>query len=245
MQKKTAIITGASRGIGMATAKLMALTGYDVVIQYNSSENEAVLLLDHIKSNGGTGIIFNADVNKRNQVKEMINTYMHTFGSIDVLINNAGISQSKVFLDISENEWDWMMDTHVKGTYHCTQLVLPYMLTAKRGKIINVSSVWGMTGASCEVHYSTAKAAIIGFTKALAKELAPSNIKVNCVAPGAVETDMMKGLSEDAKAQLISEIPAGRLASPEEVADSILFLASEKSNYITGQVLSPNGGFVI
>ena len=226
----------------MATAKIMASSGYDVVIQYNSSENEAMALLENIKSNGGNGIICKADVTKREQVKEMINKCVSSFGRIDVMINNAGVSQNKVFVDISEQEWDWMMDTHVKGTYHCTQLVLPYMLNVKSGKVINISSVWGMTGASCEVHYSTAKAAIIGFTKALAKELAPSNIQVNCIAPGVVETDMLNGLSQDEKALLISGIPAGRLASPEEIADSILFLASERSNYITGQVLSPNGG---
>lgn len=167
------------------------------------------------------------------------------FGRIDVLVNNAGISQTKEFMDISELDWDQMMDVNLKGVFHCSQAVLPHMLSHKRGKIINISSVWGMVGASCEVHYSAAKSGVIGMTKALAKELGPSNIQVNCIAPGIVETGMMSSYTEDEISTLVAQIPGMRLGRPADIAKCVAYLISGGASYMTGQVISPNGGFVV
>ncbi|MCK9479008.1 MAG: 3-oxoacyl-ACP reductase FabG [Firmicutes bacterium] len=238
---KAVIVTGASRGIGSALAQEFGNAGYNVLINYNSSENEASAL----KSRIANSEIFCADVSCRNQVDDMIDFCMKKFGKIDVLINNAGISGFKLFNEITCDEWDNMINVNLKGAFNCCQSVLGCMLHNKSGKIINISSVWGLCGASCEVHYSTAKAGIIGLTKALAKELAPSNIQVNCIAPGVIDTDMNKCLTQQEMQLLINEIPAGRMGSPLDVASCALFLADDKTNYITGQVISPNGGFVI
>ena len=175
----------------------------------------------------------------------MINDLHHAFGPVDVLVNNAGIAEQKVFADITEQDWDRMFATNVKGMYLCAQAVLSDFLQKQSGAIVNLSSVWGITGASCEVHYSAAKAAVIGFTKALAKELAPSGVRVNCVAPGVIDTDMNAALAEEALAVLREETPLGAIGTPEQVAEAIYFLAGEGAGFITGQVLSPNGGFVI
>lgn len=243
--QKTVLITGSSRGIGKAAAELFAAEGYQVVIHYHHSEKEAISLCEKIKKRGQCAILQRGDVADRKQVGEVVNNVLSEFGSIDVLVNNAGIAQQKLFSDITDLDWDQMMNVNVKGAFHFCQCVLPLMIHRKKGKIINISSVWGLTGASCEVHYSASKAAVIGFTKALAKELAPSNIQINCIAPGVIDTEMNAALSEEAKRFLSEEIPLQRFGTPEEVAQSILFLASENSEYITGQVISPNGGFFI
>ncbi len=242
---KTVIITGASRGIGRATAELFAIHGYNVVINYFKSEKEAFDLQLKLTQKGYRAIACKADITELTQVEGMVEQCCSAFGSIDVLINNAGIAQQKLFSDISDYDWELMMDVHVKGMVYCCRCVLPHMLRVKSGKIINISSIWGMVGSSCEVHYSTAKAAVIGFTKALAKELAPSNINVNCVAPGIIDTDMMASFSEQEKNDLAEMTPALRLGTPADVANAILFLSSEQAGFITGQVLSPNGGFVV
>ena len=243
--KKTVLITGASRGIGSAIAKVFADNNYNVVINYLNSQMSALELEASIKEKGHSAISIKADVRNKAEVQEMVEKYDLEFDSVDVLINNAGISQQKLFTDITEDEWDDMFNVHVKGTYNCCQSVLPYMIEKKQGKIINISSIWGLTGGSCEVHYSAAKAAVIGLTKALAKELGPSSIQVNCVAPGIIDTEMNAFLNEDETHELVDETPLLRFGKPEEVAYSVLFLASQKADFITGQVLSPNGGFVI
>ena len=242
---KTVLITGASRGIGNAIAKVFSENDYNVIINYLNSQMSAQALEASIKEDGRSAIVYKADVRDRNQVQDMVEKGVLEYGSIDVLVNNAGISQQKLFTDITSEEWDDMLSVHVKGTFNCCQAILPYMIEKKQGKIINISSIWGLTGASCEVHYSTAKAAVIGLTKALAKELGPSNIQVNCVAPGVIDTNMNAFLNEDETNELIEETPLLRFGRPEEVAESVLFLASSNSDFITGQVLSPNGGFVI
>jgi 3-oxoacyl-[acyl-carrier protein] reductase len=242
---KVAIITGASRGIGRAVAELFAQNGYKIVINYCRSYESALKLHEDLTQKGFEAIMCQADITQRAQVENMVMQCMTSFGSIDVLVNNAGIAQQKLFQDIPGSEWDDMMNVHVKGMFNCCQAVLPHMLKEKRGKIINISSVWGMVGASCEVHYSTAKAAVIGFTKALAKELGPSNINVNCIAPGVIDTDMLCSFSEDEKAELKDMTPLSRLGTARDVADLCLFLASDQADFITGQVISPNGGFVI
>jgi len=243
--KKTVLITGASRGIGSAIAKVFAKNNYNVIINYFKSEKEALSLQANLFKNGYDVIAYKADITKRSEAEAMINEGIKRFGSIDVVVNNAGISQQKLFTDITEGEWDYMLNVHIKGMFNCTQYALPHMIRRKKGKIINISSIWGMVGASCEVHYSTAKAGMIGFTKALAKEVGPSNIQVNCVAPGIIETDMNSFLDEKEKEWLVEDTPLMRFGKCEEVAESVLYLASDKADFITGQVISINGGFVI
>lgn len=242
---KTVLITGASKGIGAATAILFAEKGYNVILNYNSSAESALLLEHSLKDNGYSALAYPADVSKSNDVARMVNDVISRFGKIDVLINNAGIAQQKLFTDISDSDWDKMVSVNLTGTFNCCRAVVPYMVREKRGCIINTSSVWGMTGASCEVHYSAVKAGIIGLTKALAKELGPSGIRVNCVAPGVIGTRMNSGLSVEDLANLADETPLGRIGKTQEVAATSLFLASDDAEFITGQVISPNGGFVI
>ncbi len=241
----TVLITGASRGIGRETAILFARSGYNVLANYNNSKAQAEELLSILRSEGLSIEIFKADVSNRGEVDAMVDFCASRFGRIDVLVNNAGVSEIKVFGDISERDWDRVVDVNLKGVFNCCQAVLPYMLRQKRGRIINVSSIWGLTGASCEVHYSAAKAGVIGLTRALAKELGPSNINVNCVAPGIIETEMNSGLGEDVCMALREETPLMRFGTAQDVARTILFLASDSASFYTGQVLSPNGGFVI
>lgn len=242
---QTAIITGASRGIGRTIATLFALKGYNVILNYNHSEAEALFICNALKRRGLKVEAVKADVSDRVQVDSMVGYCISHFGGVDVLVNNAGIAQSKLFTDISVQDWDAMMNTNLKGVFNCSQSVLKYMLQAGKGKIINISSIWGITGASCEVHYSTAKAAVIGMTNALAKELGPSNIQVNCIAPGIIKTDMLNGFSENDLQELKEATPLMRLGKPRDVAACAYYLASRDGDFLTGQVISPNGGFVI
>lgn len=242
---KTVLITGSARGIGRAAAEAFAENGYAVLVNYLHSREQAEALAGSLREKGVGALACRADVTDRTQVERMVETCVAAFGGVDVLINNAGIARQALFTDITEAEWDEMMDVHVKGTFHCCRCALPHMLEKKAGTILNVSSVWGMTGASCEVHYSTAKAAVIGFTKALAKEVGPSGIRVNCIAPGIIETGMNDFLTEDEADELKALTPLGRFGTAGEVARCMLFLASGGADFITGQVISPNGGFVI
>ncbi len=242
---RVALVTGGSRGIGRATAAALAREGFAVAVNYYNNEQAAQSSVEDIIKAGGCAHAFCADVSDRAQVAAMIENVHQTLGRVEVLVNNAGIAQQKLFSDISDTDWDRMFAVNVTGSFHCIQAVLPDMLSKKNGAIINLSSVWGITGASCEVHYSAAKAAIIGLTKALAKELGPSGIRVNCVAPGVIHTDMNSELDRDTLATLCEETPLGVIGSPEDAANAVVFLASLKARFITGQVLSPNGGFVI
>ncbi len=238
---KTVLITGGSRGIGSACARIFSENGYNVAVNYFTSEDQALTLERELENCAA----FRADVSDRSQVDKMICDIKSRFGSVDILINNAGIAESQLFSDVSESHFDRMVDVHLKGTFNCTQAVLDHMIDKKSGKIINISSIWGITGASCEVIYSMVKAGLIGFTKALAKELAPSGITVNALAPGVVDTDMMSGFTPEEKNEIANDIPLGRFASPQEIAKVALFLAESGGDYITGQVISPNGGMVI
>jgi 3-oxoacyl-[acyl-carrier protein] reductase len=243
--QKTAIITGASHGIGSATAIIFARAGYSVAINYNRSEKEATQLADMLEREGHRAAPIKADVSDMDEVKSMVKYCEAKFGGVDVLVNNAGIAQQKLFTDITAEDWNRMFAVDVTGVFNCCKCVLPSMIRMHAGKIINVSSMWGICGASCEVHYSAAKAAVIGLTKALAKEVGPSNIQVNCVAPGVIDTEMNIKLDADDREALCEETPLGRFGTSDEIAHSILFLASDKANFITGQVISVNGGFVI
>lgn len=243
--KKPVLITGGAKGIGRAIAEIFAKNHYPVAINYHRSEEAAKALLADLEAQGCRAMILQGDVTQGDQVKEMVKTVEQAFGPIEILVNNAGIAQGKLFTGLTEEEWDRMMAVHLKGMFHCCQAVIPPMVSMKRGKIINISSIWGMVGASCEVHYATAKAGMIGFTKALAKELGPSQIQVNCVAPGIIETDMISDLDEASREYLKEQTPLMRFGTPREVASLVYYLASDEADFITGQVFSPNGGFVI
>lgn len=242
---QTVLITGASRGIGAATARHFAQQGWNVVIGYNRSEKEAKALEREINAKEPLALALRADVADSGEVRELVELACGRFGRIDALVNNAGIAAQSTLLDTTEEQWDEIFDTDVKGMYHCARAVLPGMIDRRQGSIVNVSSIWGITGASCEVAYSAAKAAVIGFTKALAKELGPSGIRVNCVAPGVIGTDMMNGFDAEAVRDLCDQTALGRIGTPEDVAHSIFFFTSQPASFITGQVLSQNGGFLI
>ena len=243
---KTVLITGAAKGIGAEIARRFAKEGYNVCINYNTSYTKAKELLDELSKYKIQVLILKADITKREQVNKMIKEVLDNFGKIDVLVNNAGISEYKLFIDLTYDDVVRMLNTSIVGTFNVTQEVLKKsMIKEKNGKIINISSIWGISGASLEVNYSTAKAGIIGMTKALAKELAPSNITVNAVAPGTIYTDMLNDLTDEDIKNLENEIPLGRIGNTNDISGCVYFLASEDARYITGQVISPNGGFVI
>ena len=244
---KTVIVTGGSRGIGKAIVYAFANAGYNVILNYNQSEQSARNIVEDLKDCKGIVEMFKADVSKRDEVDAMIEYVNKEFGSIDVVINNAGISHVGLFDEITEDEFRRVIDVNLMGVFNVTQSALKEcMLSKKNGTIINISSIWGISGASCEVAYSASKAGVIGLTKGLAKELAPSNITVNTIAPGAIATDMIyKEYSQEEIETIEKDIPMGRLGTPIEIANLALYLASDNSRYITGQVISPNGGSVI
>ena len=243
--KKNVLVTGASHGIGRATATLFAENGYNVAINYNSSPVEAQNLVDELTDKGCNVMAVKANVAKRAEVEEMSAQISKTFGDVHILVNNAGIESQKLFTDVSEAEWDKIFDVNMKGVFNCTQMALKSMIREHYGKIINVSSMLGITGSSCEVPYSASKAAVIGFTKALAKEVGPSNINVNTVAPGVIDTKMNRRIEPAIIERLKQQTPLGTIGTCEDIAEAVLFLASEGAKFITGQVLSPNGGLVI
>ena len=240
---KTVIVTGGSRGIGAAIVKELAEENYNIVLNYNNSDEAAKQIQNELKEKGINIEIFKADVSKREEVKELINFTLDRFKNIDVLVNNAGIAQEKSFMDITDEDWNRMLQVNLNSVFYCTQEVLENMIHNKKGCIINISSIWGITGGSCEVHYSVAKAGIDGMTKALAKELAPSNIRVNSIAPGAIMTDMSSDYTEEEIKEINSQIPLGKFGEGIDIAKCAKWLIED--NYTTGQVISPNGGWVI
>lgn len=242
---KTAVVTGASRGIGAAIAEKLASEGYAVAVNYNSSKDAAEEVCRRINGSGGVAMPFKCDVSVRSEVERMAESIKSELGSVVLLVNNAGIAKQCLFTDISEEMWDRLFSVNVKGAFNCSQVFSKGMINAKCGNIINISSMWGQVGASCEVHYSAAKAALIGFTKALAKELGLSGIRVNCIAPGLIDTEMNSHLDEETVNCLIEETPLSRIGTPADIADAVSFLASEGAGFITGQILGVNGGMVI
>ncbi len=237
---KTVLITGGSRGIGRAMVELFSESGYSVAFTYKSSENEAKSLAE---KTGAFAI--HADSGQQEDVLRAVKEARSLFGKIDCLINNAAISSFSLFTDITLNDWNEMLSVNLTAAFLYSKAVIPEMLNRKYGRIINISSVWGLVGSSCEVHYSTAKAGLIGMTKALAKELGPSGITVNAIAPGVIETDMNKKLGDEELAVLKEETPLMRLGKPDEIAKAALYLASEDASFITGEVMNISGGFVI
>ena len=240
---KTVLITGAAKGIGKAMAITFAKNGYSVGINYNSSIDDAEKLKSELLSLGVDVEAFKADVSNPIEVNNLAKSFINRFGHIDVLINNAGVSCAKPLSDIEVCEWDSIITTNLSSAFYLTKALLPYFLKNKEGSIINISSIWGEYGASCEVPYSASKAGLIGFTKALSKELGLSGIRVNSISPGFIETDMTSCYSDEDKAEFIKGLSLQRLGTPQEIADVAFFLASDKAKYITGQNICVDGGF--
>lgn len=242
---KTVLITGASKGIGATMAMRFAEKGYNVVMNYNNSVQSALLLQRSLSENGYNVMAFKANVKNRLEVDLMVKEAIYRFGSIDILINNAGVSHQSLITDLSEQDWNNIIGTNLTGVFNCTQSVLPSMISKKSGSILNISSMWGEVGASCEVAYSAAKAGVIGFTKALAKEVGPSGITVNCITPGLIDTAMNQNLTEDDLTSIVDDTPLCRIGNTNDIATTAMFLTSEEASFITGQIIGVNGGLII
>ena len=241
--EKTAIVTGASRGIGAAAALALAAQGCRVAVCCRTRRDSAESVAARIRAAGGTAAVFCADVSDEAAVRTMFAQVEQTLGPADILVNNAGVAQQKLFTDITAAEWDAMFGVCVKGAFQCCQAALPHMIRQRRGRIINISSMWGTSGASCEVAYSASKSGINGFTKALAKELAPSNVQVNAIACGVIDTSMNDQLTSEERKALEEEIPAGRYGTPKEIAQMVWNIV-HAPEYMTGQIIGVDGGFL-
>lgn len=241
---KIALVTGSSRGIGRSIAVELSKHGAITIINYKDDEAGAEQTLREVKENGGNGAIFRCDISVNTEVKNMIQDIVNKFGKIDILVNNSGISKIGLFIDMAEKDYDDIMNVNFKGVYNCTSYAVKDMIKRKSGSIINISSIWGNVGASCEVLYSATKGAINSFTKALGKELAPSGIRVNAISPGVIDTKMNKVFSEEEREELKNEIPMMRFGKTEEIAKAVVFLASSEASYITSQVLTVDGGII-
>ena len=241
---KTVLITGGATGIGKAISSLFSQKGYNVVIGYNQSYDAAYELKNSLINNNSRIEIKKVDVTSENDVADFFDFAFNKFGKIDVLVCNAGIAQQKLFTDLTEYDWNNMINVNLGGCFNCCREASKYMVKQHFGSIVNISSIWGVCGASCEVHYSASKAGIIGLTKALSKEVGPSGIRVNCVAPGVIATKMLKSFTDDDLKSLANEASLGRIGTPEDVANAVYFLASDNASFITGQTLIVDGGFI-
>ncbi|MHB1419017.1 MAG: 3-oxoacyl-[acyl-carrier-protein] reductase [Bacillota bacterium] len=242
---KAAIVTGSSRGIGRSTALALAKEGASVLVNYAGNAAAAEAVAEEIRGMGGEAFTFRADVSKNEDALNLIGAAIERFGKIDILVNNAGITRDNILLRMREEDWDSVLDTNLKSVYNCSKAALKPMIKQRGGRIINISSVVGLTGNAGQANYAAAKAGIIGLTKSLAKELASRGILVNAVAPGFIQTDMTKALGEVAQEVLITKVPLQRIGSPEDVAAVVVFLASPSAGYITGQVINVDGGMVM
>lgn len=240
---KVVIVTGASRGIGRDIATTLAKKGYIVIANYNKSENKAIELQQNLKKENIKIDIFKADVSNRDEVKKLVQFVINKYKKIDCVINNAGIDQVKMFLDITDADWNNMISNNLNSVFYMCQEVLPYMIHEKNGVIINISSIWGVTGASCESHYAVSKAGVDALTKSLAKEMGPSNIRINSIAPGFIDTEMNNNLNEEEKQEIKEEIPLQKIGKVEDVSRTVEWIIEDE--YITGQVISVNGGWLI
>ena len=243
--RRSALVTGASRGIGRAVAAVLAREGWAVCVNYLERRDAAESLVRELRAQGRAAMAFQADIADRESADACVRAASEELGPVELLVNNAGISRQGLFQDLDDAAWDRLLAVNLTGPRNAVLAVLPHMLSEKRGCVVNISSMWGLRGASCEAAYAATKAGVIGLTRSLALELAPSGIRVNCVAPGCVETDMVRRLGEETRSMLVEETPLGRLGRPEDVAEAVAFLASEKAAFITGQVLAADGGFVV
>ena len=243
--RKIALVTGASRGIGRGIALQLAREGWDVCVNYIQQREAAEAVAAQIRSIGQNAMAYQADVADGEAVNAMVRAVEAQLGPVSLAVNNAGISGQGLFQDTSDEMWDRHMAVNLGGARNVIRAVLPHMLSEKSGCIVNISSIWGLRGASCEVAYACSKAAVIGLTRSLALELAPSGIRVNCVAPGCIDTDMVKVLGDETRSMLIEETPLGRLGTPEDIAHAVAFFAEERSSFLTGQVLTADGGFIV
>ncbi len=243
--RKSALVTGASRGIGRAVAAALAREGWPVCVNYLERRDAAEALVRDLRAQGRAAMALQADVADRAAVEAMVRAASEELGPVELLVNNAGISRQGLFQDLDDETWERLLAVNLTGPRNAVRAVLPHMLGEKRGCIVSISSIWGLRGGSCETAYAVTKAGVIGLTRSLALELAPSGIRVNCVAPGCVETDMVRALGEETRTMLAEETPLGRLGKPEEIAEAVAFLASEKAAFITGQVLTADGGFIV
>jgi len=241
---RVALVTGSSRGIGRAVARRLARDGYAVCINYLERRDKAEELLAELTEAGCVAMAVQADVADRAAVEAMVRRVEETFGAVTLLVNNAGVAGQALFQDVTDEMWERYFAVNLNGARNTIRAVLPHMLHEKAGCIINTSSIWGQHGASCEVTYSCTKHALIGLTRSLAMELAPSHIRVNCVAPGVIDTDMVQVLGEETLHELAQQTPLGRLGTPEDIANAVAFLASDQASFITGQVLTADGGFI-
>ena len=244
-EKQVVLVTGGSRGIGKEVALKYAENGYNVVINYVSDRTDVEALEKEFKEKGAESVIVKADVTNTEQIDELVTKAIEKFGKIDVLVNNAGITKDTLLMRMKEEDFDSVIQVNLKGTFIVTKAVIPYMMKKKSGRIINLSSVVGVTGNAGQCNYSASKAGIIGFTKSLARELASRNIRANAVAPGFIATDMTAVLSDSVKENIDAQIPMKRMGTAKEVANVIYFLGSEESSYITGQVINIDGGMVM
>lgn len=243
--KRVALITGSSRGIGRAIAAQLAREGYAVCINYIEQRQAAEALAAELQAEGCQAMAVQTDVADRGAVNAMVSAVESAFGPVTLLVNNAGISRQGLFQDVDDELWDRYFAVNVTGARNTIQAVLPHMLHEKSGCIINITSIWGLRGASCEVTYAATKAALVGLTRSLALELAPSGIRVNAVAPGCIETDMVRALGQETRDMLVDSTPMGRLGTPEDIAGAVSFLASDKAAFMTGQILTADGGFIV
>ncbi|WP_058486751.1 elongation factor P 5-aminopentanone reductase [Defluviitalea phaphyphila] len=243
-KNKVVLVTGSSRGIGKEIALSFAKKGATLIINSSKTKNDLELLKNKIENLGGKCLYFLGDVSNYDFVASMFQTIYKHFEQIDILINNAGISKVGLFTETTPKQWKEIIDVNLTSIYNCTYLALPPMIRNHRGNIINISSIWGVSGASCEVAYSASKGGVNSFTKALAKELGPSNIRVNAIACGVIDTDMNNWLNDEEKKDLLDEIPLMKMGTPKDVANLCLYLASNKSSYLTGQVINLDGGML-